>query len=132
MIYLDATVFLHAALDLGTKGERARGLLKNIEAGTEKAATSILTFDEVAWNVRKERGFKSSMPAAKSFLEMPNLNFIDANIEVVLKAYNIMKEYRLAPRDAIHAASAIIKGIGIIISEDSDFDDIKELKRKSL
>ncbi|HEY3128917.1 MAG TPA: PIN domain-containing protein [Acidobacteriota bacterium] len=40
--------------------------------------------------------------------------------------------HHLKPRDAIHAASALSRGIREIVSEDSDFDAIKELQRKSI
>ncbi len=52
--------------------------------------------------------------------------------EVVSSALGIIKKYHLAPRDAIHAATAIAEKADFIVSTDNHFDRIKELKRKSL
>ena len=40
-----------------------------------------------------------------------------------------MIEHHLKPRDSIHTASARTTGSAIIVSNDSDFDDIPGLKR---
>ncbi|PKP58327.1 MAG: hypothetical protein CVT88_07465 [Candidatus Altiarchaeales archaeon HGW-Altiarchaeales-1] len=48
------------------------------------------------------------------------------------QAYNLISEYKLDPRDAIHAACALIHGVYTIISEDDDFDRIKKFERKGL
>ncbi len=37
--------------------------------------------------------------------------------------------YLLNPRDAIHCASAITKGLNVIVSDGADFDAVKEIKR---
>ena len=43
-----------------------------------------------------------------------------------------MEKYNLSPRDSIHVASALNKKAPIIVSDDEDFDQIKEVKRKPL
>ena len=44
-----------------------------------------------------------------------------------------MKQYKaLKPRDAIHLATALKAGASTIVSDDADFDNIKEIKRKGL
>jgi len=40
-----------------------------------------------------------------------------------------MEKYDLKPRDAIHLSAAIEHGVFTIISEDKDFDKIKEIER---
>jgi len=37
--------------------------------------------------------------------------------------------YNLHPRDSIHVASALNKKINVFISDDSDIDQVKEIKR---
>jgi|SRR3989339_478964 len=132
MIYVDANVFIFSATNSEEKGQKSRELVRNIITGKIKAASSALTFDEVFWKVKKERGFDDALLAAKTFLDMPNLSIIEANETILAEAYNLIKNYKLDPRDAIHAASAVVHGISTIISDDPDFDRIKELKRKEI
>ena len=63
---------------------------------------------------------------------MPNLTLLDVNARIISKSLYLMRLYRLYLRDSIHAASALNNNILEIISEDKDFDRIKELKRKSI
>ena len=48
----------------------------------------------------------------------------------IWKALEIISEYKVLPRDAIHAATAFIAGAEVVFSEDRDFDGMKGLKRK--
>ena len=61
---------------------------------------------------------------------MPNIRFIDVSDIIIWKALELIKEYKLLPRDGIHAATAFIAGAETIISQDANFDNIKGLKRK--
>ncbi|WP_287950924.1 PIN domain-containing protein [Acidiplasma sp.] len=91
-----------------------------------------LTFDEIIWIIKKNRNFEDAISAGEAFLNMPGLNLVDINQDLLALSMNIMKRYKTSPRDSIHAATAITQKANIIISEDSDFDKIKELKRKSI
>jgi len=132
MIYLDANIFLYAILNKEEKGEKARNLIKKIQKGEIIAGTSVLSFDEVFWGVKKHRDFDKALKATKVFLEIPNLMFFDVNDEIIWTAYNFAEKYRLDPRDSIHLACALNHGIFTIFSEDDDFDRVKEIKRKDL
>ncbi|MFZ3058732.1 MAG: PIN domain-containing protein [Candidatus Methanoperedens sp.] len=57
------------------------------------------------------------------------MRFIDVNDGVIWKALELIREYQLLPRDAIHAATAFIAGAETVFSEDTDFDNIPGLKR---
>jgi predicted nucleic acid-binding protein len=80
------------------------------------------------WAVKKHN-FELAFEACQALLNFPNLEIISANRELALSALQIIKEYRLAPRDAIHAATAIAAKTEAIVSTDVHFDKIKELKR---
>jgi predicted nucleic acid-binding protein len=128
MIYIDSSLILYAILYAGRLGELARSQIQKIKEGG-KAFTSALTFDEVFWKVRKEKGFDAAVVSSEAFLLMPNLSFIDVNSEILWESLTLIKRYKLDPRDAIHAACAITSGINTMVSEDPDFDRVKELKR---
>ena len=48
---------------------------------------------------------------------------------MLIKAQKLIKFYNIKPRDALHAATALLQGSNEIISDDIDFDKIKEIKR---
>ncbi len=132
MIYIDSNIFIYAAVYQDDKGNNARKLIKKITDGEIIATTSALTFDEVFWIVKKERNIEMALEAGKALLLMQNLKFLKVDDTVLWQAYNLIEKHKLDPRDAIHAACAIIHGVYTIISEDSDFDIIKEFERKGL
>ena len=131
MIYLDSNIFIYATVNTEEPGEKARSLLQRIQEGEEKAETSALTFDEVFWAIRK-LDFEAALEACQALLNFPNLEIISADRDLVLSALQIIKEYHLAPRDAIHAATAIVAKAEAVISTDTHFDKIRELTRQSL
>ncbi|MBI4452998.1 type II toxin-antitoxin system VapC family toxin [Candidatus Woesearchaeota archaeon] len=130
--YLDTSVFVVSALDTGVNGEKSRNIIDAIQKNSFEGYTSALTFDELAFAVRKLRSFENSIIAGDDFLNMGHLNFIEIAYETVKLAQDLIKKYRLRPRDAIHAACAMHKDIKIIVSDDADFDSVKELERKSI
>jgi len=131
VLYLDANIFIYATINTEEIGEKARSLLGRIQQGEEKAETSALTFDEVFWAIKKHN-LELAFTAAEAMLNFPNLEIIPADREVVRSALQIIREYHLAPRDAIHAATAIAEKVDCIVSTDAHFDRVKELKRKKL
>jgi predicted nucleic acid-binding protein len=44
----------------------------------------------------------------------------------------ILDKYKLNPRDSIHIASALSRKITTIISDNEDFDQVKEITRTPL
>ena len=132
MLYLDANVFIYAALNTENFGPRAVCLLQKIQKGEEKAMTSALTFDETFWVVKKNRGFEKALEACAALLNFPNLEIIPTDRELASSALQLIREYHLAPRDAIHAATAIEEKADCIVSTDADFDSVKGLNRRPL
>src|SRR3989344_5928018 len=91
--------------------------------------TSVLSWDEITFIVKKFLGKGLAEIEGKKFFSLPNFIFVDAKKDIIIKAQKLFEEYNLMPRDAIHAATAIYLNIDEMISEDIDFDKIKELKR---
>lgn len=91
-----------------------------------------MTIDEILWNVKKHRDLDDAIDAGEAFLNFPNLELTNVTGELVAYALSIIKKYRLDPRDAIHAASAITGKTDYIVSTDPHFDKLKELKRQML
>ena len=129
-MYVDSNVFILPVL--GEKSERARGArraLERIEAQELVAYTSVLTWDEVVWVVSKVLGRHDGTQVGKKLLSFPGLRFIDATSSIIIKAQSISDSRGVAPRDAIHCASAMAKGISSLVSDDSDLEVVSEIKR---
>ncbi len=117
-------------LDETELGDWTRDILESVQNEGMPACTSFLTFDEVFYKVNKAKGIDVAIKDLEAFLAMSNMRFIDVNDAVIWKALELIREYRLFPRDAIHAATAFIAGAETIYSQDTDFDSIRGLKRR--
>ncbi|HLC74581.1 MAG TPA: type II toxin-antitoxin system VapC family toxin [Candidatus Nanoarchaeia archaeon] len=128
MIYIDANIFVSAI----TGDHQTKSLITQVITGKLKASTSLLSWDEFIWALRKYLNKDQIILESKNFLLFPNLIFLDISPNIIGRAHELMETYGIHPRDAIHAASALCNGITEISSEDTHFDKIKELKRISL
>ena len=133
LIYVDSNVFIYSIISKNEKIiSKSKDIILSIAKGNVQAITSLLTWDEFARIVQKHLGYEYAVIEGGKFLNMPCLNFIDVNFNVINKAQEIMKTYRLNPRDSIHAATAIMNNATKILTNDTDFDNLKELKRISV
>ncbi len=127
VLYLDANVFVFAAINTEELGDRARLLLSKIQQAQEVAVTSALTFDEVFWAVKKHN-VDLAFEVCEAMLNLPNLAIVPADKELALSALRLMRECNLAPRDALHAATAIAKNVDCLVTSDAHFGRVNELK----
>ncbi|MBI2663827.1 type II toxin-antitoxin system VapC family toxin [Candidatus Woesearchaeota archaeon] len=135
MVYLDANVFIYAAAigDLSdAKAVQSKHILQEIADMRIAASTSILTWDEVTWICRASMPLKEAVEKGGIVLSLPNLSAQDVTVPIAKKAAELAIKCALRPRDALHAATAILHGEKEIITDDADFDRVKELKRVSL
>ena len=116
-------------LDETDVGEWSREVLERVQNEEISACTSFLTFDEVYYKVNKVKGTDIAVKNLEAFLTMPNLKFINVDDSIIWKALELIREFKILPRDAIHASTAFITGAETIYSQDSDFDNITGLKR---
>ena len=128
MIYLDANILLYPMLQQDTRATACRVVLDQVVSGAE-AATSVLTWDEVVYVVRKLQGPARAAQQGRLLLQFPGLRFLSADMDVLRRAQKLVERYALAPRDAIHAATALTAGIHDFVSEDADFDSVTEFRR---
>jgi len=131
MYYVDANIFILAVTDSGEGGATVRYFLRTLSA-ERKAFTSVLTLDEVIWGIQGEKDRATALEAARGMLDNPYLKLLDANAEVAEEALRLMKETKLDPRDAFHAATMRIHGLTRIVSLDGHFDSVPGIKRIDL
>jgi predicted nucleic acid-binding protein len=106
-------------------------VLRLVEKGEITAYTSTLTWDEVVWVVRNTLGKPDAVLAGRKLLNFPNLRFVPASEDVVRSAQRLVEELGLAPRDAIHLASATSRKVAVLVSDDPDLDAVRSLRRQS-
>jgi len=127
--YIDSNFFITSVIDLGNDGESARSIIEEIKRGVLIGYTSTLTLDEILWIVQREKDRETSYESAKMIIKIPNLNFIVVDEEIMKQGLEIYSKDKLAPRDSIHLACMKKLKLNLIISSDSDFDKIKDIKR---
>jgi len=135
MPYIDSNVFIYPAIyqaEAQQKAKKAKEILLKIESGELTAYTSTLTWDEVTWVVSKVLSRDDGIRQGKKLLGFPNLEFIDVDEGTLTVAQMLLDKYKLSPRDSIHIASALNRKIKTIISDDQDFDQVKEITRTPL
>jgi len=126
--YIDANIFIQGII---REDNNSKEIVLKIANNEFIGVTSVLSWDEIVFIVRKFLGNDIAKREGYKFFRLPNIIFVDAKKEVIMKAQKLIEKYDLKPRDAIHAATALNLNIREIISEDDDFDKIKELKRIS-
>lgn len=129
MKYIDSNIFIYPILYGDKKANSCKEILLKLARNEIKACTSILSWDEVVFIIKKFRGKEIAAIEGGKLLRMPNLIFLKVDEPIVFRAQEIVSKYHLNPRDAIHAASAISNNCSEIISDDSDFDIIPAIKR---
>lgn len=127
--YLDANIFIFAYGNDEEIGNECRKVIDLLINNKMSGFTSVLTFDEFFYQIKKLKGKEKALIAAASFLNLDHLNFIDVNLNIINQSMSLLKEYNLDPRDSIHLACALSKDVKNFISNDKDFDKVKEIKR---
>ncbi|MFA5416714.1 MAG: type II toxin-antitoxin system VapC family toxin [Methanoregula sp.] len=133
MIYIDSNIFIYSLLYDNTvpNADKARKILSDIHYGTLKAVTCCLTWDEIVHVIKRNAGSNNAFYAGKYFLEFPNLKILPVDPDTIESAQALVEQYNIQPRDAIHAVSALQRGISDFLTDDQDFEKIQELNRIS-
>lgn len=129
MLYCDSNLFIYPVIYTGEKAIAAAKVLTALADGKLEGFTCSLTIDEVLWIVWKKVDREAAVQQAERVLEFPSLKVVDTKVSDLRKAMELIKTYAIKPRDAIHAACSLNHAIFTIISDDADFDAVKELNR---
>ena len=125
MIFVDANFLIY--LNLGVK-EVEDYYLKLLSE--ESLATDPLVLDEVIYVSKKKYGVR--LEDTLDFLDnivLPNSVVLPVTINEYRRAREVMLKYSVSPSDALHVAVMLNNSIRRIISEDRDFDRVKEVER---
>ena len=131
-VYVDTNIFLNPILyniNANQEANKSKSFLEKIIDNKIIGFTSVLTWDEFVWIIRKTLGIQLAIEKGRKFLIIPNLRIVKVSLITINRAQNLISNYKIQPRDAIHVASALENKINKIISFDEDFDIIKEIER---
>ena len=131
-VYIDTNIFLNPILydiNKNQEAKKSKNFLEEIITEKKIGFTSVLTWDEFVWILRKTLGINIAIEKGKKFLIFPNLKIVKLSLTTINRAQDLITNYHIQPRDAIHAASALENKINKIISFDGDFDIINEIER---
>jgi len=101
----------------------------SVVRGERALSTSTLTWDEVVYVVRRLLGPEDSQDKAEDLLSLPNVAWVPVDLSLIRRASALYRALPILPRDAIHAASAIVAGEQEVVSEDRVFDRVPGITR---
>jgi hypothetical protein len=125
VIFVDANFLIY--LNLGVK-EVEDYYLKLLSE--ESLATDPLVLDEVIYVSKKKYGVR--LEDTLDFLDnivLPNSVVLPVTINEYRRAREVMLKYSVSPSDALHVAVMLNNSIRRVLSEDRDFDRVKEVER---
>lgn len=128
-MFLDANIFVNAALSSGPDGQASRTFLKRVAGGEQNATISPLVMDEAIYILRPKKGLDFTIKYLRNVLANPHIQVLAVDERVLNQLPNYL-EQGMEPRDAMHAATMQVYGISTICSFDRGFDDIKSIKRQ--
>ncbi len=129
LYYFDSNVFILPALYDGDKSREASDWLRKMVEGEIEVSTSALTLDEVTWIISREASREEALNEAERILELPHLKILDVKSEDTVRMINYQRRYDdLKPRDAVHLSVALRNGIHTVVSDDDDFEGLKEIE----
>jgi len=120
LVYLDANVFVFAALAKDALGDSSRRILANLQ-GLD-ARTCCLTVDELAWAVLRRVDNSTAVKACKAVLALRDLDIVSVEYGDAWNMVESMEKFALMPRDSIHLAVMQRVGEKTIVTEDTHFD----------
>ena len=128
-VFLDTNVFLYAAGSAHPQRDPCAKVLARVADGSIDATTNAEVIQEILY-VLTRRGSRSAALTLSGAVLALFPEILPITREEIQAARGLLKQYpRLTARDAIHAASMIRSGVLTIVSVDSDFDTVSEIRR---
>ncbi|MEF8874865.1 MAG: PIN domain-containing protein [Candidatus Thermoplasmatota archaeon] len=129
LYHFDSNVFILPALYEGDRPQEASDWLRKMVEGEIEVGTSASTLDEVTWILSREASREEALKEGERILEFPHLKILDVRSEDTVRMINYQRRYEeLNPRDALHLSVAVRNGIHTVVSDDDDFDGLKEIE----
>ncbi len=128
-VLVDANVFIYALGAEHRYRDRCREIVSALARGEVAGETSVEILQELVHVRRRRSGVADASARAREILawDLPLHDFDGDDFE---RALSLMEAHESLPaRDAVHAATALNRGIETILSTDADFDRVDDLTR---
>lgn len=126
-IFVDANVFLYAIGEAHPLRDPCRRHISGIAGGEVGGETSFEVLQEVAHFRRRRRGDGTERVREILAWKLPIHSTEKPDLEL---AFELLDAHpQLAARDALHAATALNRGLDLILSADRHFDVVPGLER---
>jgi predicted nucleic acid-binding protein len=127
--FVDSNVFLYALGAEHRYREPCRRLIEHADSGRLRPEASVELVQEVLWvRARRLGDRRQALQDSRDVAELCVLHPLEAHdLEAAMALYQ--DHATITPRDAVHAATAIGRGVGRIVSADRHLDDIPGLRR---
>jgi uncharacterized protein len=129
MLFLDSNIAMYVAGRDHPFKEPSLNLFRRTARGEVDAATDVEVLQEILYRYHHTREIKKGFTVFDVVLQSVPLIF-PILLEDLLRAKDLLFTYReIQPRDAIHAAVMINRGLKTIVSYDRHFDGIAGIER---
>lgn len=126
--YIDTNVWIYAITANLKYGESCRKILEDIEKGRTKAIISTQVLTEIIGVLYRQYKVKDTSDQLNAILSYP-VNVFLVTPDIIRKASEYARDYKILPYDAIHIAILTNQAISKIVSADKEFDKIEFIQR---
>lgn len=127
--FVDSNVFLYALGAEHRYREPCRRLIEHADAGRLRPEASVELVQEILWvRARRLADRRQALQDARDVATLCVLHPLEAHdLQAAMAVFGAHPA--VTPRDAVHAATAIERGVGRIVSADRHLDGIPGLQR---
>jgi predicted nucleic acid-binding protein len=128
-VFLDTNIFLYAAGASHPLREACAKVLRRVAGGTLDATINSEVAQEILYVLTRRGRLEDALKLAGHLTSLfPDL--LAVTRDDVVGACELIRQYpRLSVRDAVHVGTMLRNGIKTVVSVDSDFDQVSEIRR---
>ncbi|OGL44154.1 MAG: hypothetical protein A2161_19135 [Candidatus Schekmanbacteria bacterium RBG_13_48_7] len=128
VIGIDTMIFIYHFEDHPDYSRITERLFEAVENGKYNAVTSFITLLEILVKPKQEGQLKAVSDYRDLLLTFPNLRFLPVDLGISDMASTLRAKYSIKTADAIQAATAIIEGARVFITNDETLKKVKDIE----
>jgi predicted nucleic acid-binding protein len=128
-VFLDANVFLYALGGDSPQRQPCRAVIDAIAGGDLDAVTSTEVLQEILHVRRRRADLANAIHAARTAAAVVTEVLSVTGEDLVSACTTLERHPHMSVRDAVHVAVMNVARVHTLISTDTDFDAVREIKR---